>query len=356
MLPGAFPCGSASTVRLATRRRGSYRGPTPPVPSATPPRPPPRVPTRRPPRLPRPGALAPTLGPLLALLASTAGAQAFDDAPPLPAREARVGVEYGRERWDRYWEGTLRRTNANIGTLTTEMAAATAAYGLTSRVTLVAALPYVRTRASAGVLHGMAGWQDLAVAARVALLETRVGTRATLGVTAVGGVAVPTSDYTPDFLPMSIGLGARRATARGGVRVHDRSGLFAAASAGHTWRSTVHLDRPAYYTDGRLVLSDEVAMPDVMDWSVSGGFARGRLAVPVALVGQRTLGGGDIRRQDMPFVSNRMDFTRVQARVVWSVPRAAGLAVHAGAARTLAGRNVGQATTLSTGLSVGVRP
>jgi hypothetical protein len=90
------------------------------------------------------------------------------------------------------------------------------------------------------------------------------------------------------------------------VRAQDRSGWFVDGSAGHVWRSNVRLDRVAYYTDGQLVLSDEVAMPRVAEYALAAGYLDATWCLPVAVVAQRTLGGGDIRRQDMPFVSNRM--------------------------------------------------
>jgi hypothetical protein len=62
------------------------------------------------------------------------------------------------------------------------------------------------------------------------------------------------------------------------------------------------------------------------------------------------LGGADIRRQDMPFVSDRMDFTRIggELRYAASVPR--NLSLRVGAAHVLTGRNVGQSTTITSGL------
>jgi hypothetical protein len=199
------------------------------------------------------------------------------------------------------------------------------------------------------------GWQDLTVAAKLRLLRTTVGASTVLDAVVVGGAGVPVGDYTPDFLPLSIGLGSKRAFARGVLHLAGRGGWFAAGSAAHTWRSTVHLDRDAYYTDGRLVLSDEVAMPDVFDFGVTAGWQGRGIMLPITLAGQRTLGGGDIRRQDMPFVSNRMDFTQLRGRLVYAVPRLRGLMVHVGAARTLSGRNVGDATSISAGVTSAFR-
>jgi hypothetical protein len=258
-------------------------------------------------------------------------------------------LEYGIDRWDQYWEGTRLRSNENIGTLTTRTVGFGVGYGLTDRVTLVASLPYVRTEANRGVLHGLAGMQDLTVAVKLRALQLGAPGDTRVQGILVAGAGAPTTDYTPDFLPMSIGLGARRALVRGVVRVEAPSGLFADAGVGHSWRSTVKLDRPAYYTDGRLVLSDEVAMPDVVDYSASVGLQTKAFRIPVGVSGQRTLGGGDIRRQDMPFVSNRMDVTRVHAQVAYLVPRT-GLQVQAGGARVVAGRNVGRSTQLTAGV------
>ncbi|HEX6736894.1 MAG TPA: hypothetical protein VF310_01345, partial [Vicinamibacteria bacterium] len=121
-------------------------------------------------------------------------------------------------------------------------------------------------------------------------------------------------------------------------------------TAAYTWRGKVTLDRSSYFTDGHLYLSDEVAMPDVFDYSVSLGYLKRGLQVPVTFTQQSTLGGGDIRRQDMPFVSNRMNYSRVDALVHYVLPRTRNLALRVGAGRTVSGRNVGQATSFTAGL------
>ena len=288
----------------------------------------------------------------LAILPAThAHAQTLTDGFFVQPRELRLGVDYATDRWDRYWEGSLKRDNDNIGTLTTQRVGWNAAYGVSRRLSVFASLPYVRTTASEGVLSPMHGLQDLTAAAKVRLLRATLAGRATLIASAIAGGSVPTSDYTPDFLPLSIGLGSRAAFVRGVVQLHDRAGWFANASLGHAWRSTVHLNRPAYYTDGQLVLSDEVAMPDVADYGAETGYQRGRWCVPVGLAVQRTLGGGDIRRQDMPFVSNRMNFTKVHAEAMYTLPVPSAVTLGIGVARVLDGRNVGQSTMLMGGVT-----
>jgi hypothetical protein len=113
----------------------------------------------------------------------------------------------------------------------------------------------------------------------------------------------------------------------------------------------VTLDRPFYFTDGQLFMTDEVDMPGVFDYVVSAGYLKRGLMATFSLSQQRTNGGGDIRRQDMPFVSNRMNFTRVGGMVMYPLPKLRPLAFQFSFAHTLDGRNVGQATTLTTGLA-----
>jgi hypothetical protein len=253
------------------------------------------------------------------------------------------------DSWHRYWEGSLERTNGNIGTVTTEQVSWVSAYGVTDRVNVIAMLPYVWTEASQGVLHGMRGFQDLTLAAKYQFLTAGVARHGSLRAFAVASAAIPVSDYTPDFYPLSIGSGSRRASGRLTFDYEARQGWFADVTAAYTWRGEVTLDREAYYTDGHLYQSDRVAMPGLIDYTVRAGYRGRGLQLPIAFSQQFTLGGGDIRRQDAPFVSNRMDASRLEALFQYDVPRPS-LTFRLGASYTLDGRNVGQATTFVAGI------
>jgi hypothetical protein len=89
-------------------------------------------------------------------------------------------------------------------------------------------------------------------------------------------------------------------------------------------------------------------MPNVVNYTLNTGVALGHWRIPVSLVQQRTLGGGDIRRQDMPFVSNRMDFVKLGGGLVYALPK--NVSISLGATHVLNGRNVGQSTTFTSGL------
>jgi hypothetical protein len=266
----------------------------------------------------------------------------------MPKRMLSAGVFYAHDSWDQYWEGTLKRSNGNIGTVTTRSVTLAGGYGVSDRLSVMAMLPYIRTEASQGTLHELSGIQDLSVALKYRLLTAQAGQVGAFSAFVTGAAAMPMSDYTPDFMPLSIGTGGGRASGRLELAFQSSSAWFASASSAYTWCSNVKLDRSAYYTDGQLYMTNEVAMPDVVDHSLSAGVKHGKWRVPVSLVQQRTLGGGDMRRQDMPFVSNRMDFTRLDGTVMYALPR--DLSLRVGAARVLSGRNVGQSTTIFSGL------
>ncbi len=288
---------------------------------------------------------------LLLVASAAVEAQMVDDSLMVPRHALLAGASYGHDRWSHYWEGALERENGNLGTVTTRTVTWMLNYGVSSRLNLIAALPRVSTRASAGTLQGQSGLQDLTLAAKYRVF----GPAAAAAGDALSGFAsascgVPVSDYVPDLLPLSIGLASRRLSGRFTLNYRRAGGWFADATAAYTWRGQVTLDRPAYYTDGQLFLSDEVAMPDLFDYTARAGYMSGAWMVPLSYTQQVTRGGGDIRRQDMPFVSDRMNFSRLSAMAMYTLPRPGDLALRLEAAHTFDGRNVGKSTTLSAGL------
>ena len=295
---------------------------------------------------PRTWRLAPAV---LLCLGAPAAAQTIDDGLMMPRRQLCTGFVYMYDSWDHYWEGPLERANGNVGTLTTQSVSWMGTYGITDRVNVIAMVPWVTTGASAGTLSGMDGLQDLTAAVKWNALDAEFSP-GRLQAFLVASGSLPLSDYTPDFLPMSIGLASQRASGRLSLNLQTEQGWFVEGTGAYTWRDQVTLDRPAYYDGERLVLSDRVAMPDVIDYTFRAGYWKHGLYVPVSFTQQITLGGSDIRRQDMPFVSNRMNSSRLDAVAMYYLKKPQNLAVRLGATYTLSGRNVGKSTTLLAGL------
>ena len=221
--------------------------------------------------------------------------------------------------------------------------------GLTNRLNVIGAVPYVLDQASQGVLHGIDGFQDLTLAAKFTAFERPSVNVRTVRAIGVVSVSLPLTNYNPELPPLSIGSGSTRLSLRGTLNYQSGHGLYLDGSPGYTWRQPVTLDRPYFYTDDEFVMSDEVPMPSVFDYVVSAGYARNGLMALATFSQQRTTGGGDIRRQDMPFVSNRMNFSKVGGMGMYPIPKLP-LSVQLSYAYTVKGRNVGQATTFTAGL------
>jgi len=296
-------------------------------------------------RLPRKATLA------LAVLAVSAPvrAQTIEDGIMMSKNVLCAGVAYSYDSWDEYWEGTLKRTNGNVGKVTTEAVTVMGTYGITDRLNVIAMMPYVWTDASGGTIHGTKGVQDLTLAAKFKVLETPLTNAGALHVFAVASGATPIGDYTPDLIPLSIGTQSDRFSGRLTLKFQAQKGWFLEGTGAYTWRGKVTLDRPAYFTDGRLYSTDEVLMPDVFDYRLSAGYVNGRVYVPFSFSQQITQGGGDIRRQDMPFVSNRMNASRVDGTVQYYFTKPRNLSVKVNGMYAVTGRNVGQSTMFTAG-------
>jgi hypothetical protein len=282
-------------------------------------------------------------------LAAPAYAQTPEDGVVLPKGQLLTGNLYAYDRWNEYWEGALKRSNGNIGEISTKTNVWYAAYGIHDRLNVLVTVPYVWTKASMGVLHGSQGFQDISVSGKVTAFQHAgsIGTLRAIGVVSVGG---PLTEYGVELLPLSLGTGSKRVSWRGTMNYHSRSGWYLNGSNAYTWRSQVQLDRPYFFTDGEFVTSDQVDMPNVWDFGGAFGYMGKGMMTEVFFSQMRTLGGGDIRRQDMPLMSNRMNATRVGAMVMHPIPKVGFLEGYGSIARALNGRNYGQSTTVTGGL------
>jgi hypothetical protein len=115
-------------------------------------------------------------------------------------------------------------------------------------------------------------------------------------------------------------------------------------------RSDVTIDRTAYYTT-ELIYSNKVSMPAVTGYNVRIGW-REKIDTYAELVldGMNTMGGFDIRRNDMPFLSNDMEALRVGFNGKYLLPGMRGLSIMGAFQQVLSGRNTGKSTAYTLGL------
>ncbi|MBC7949954.1 MAG: hypothetical protein H7Y42_18865 [Chitinophagaceae bacterium] len=287
-----------------------------------------------------PGVILIALG---ILLSQRSFSQTDIDAIMMEKNAFCVGPMYSYSSWKNYWEGTLKRENLNLGKVTTQMFGIMGNYGLTRKINLLFGVPYVTTKASAGTLHGMKGVQDLSLFVKWRPLQKKLG-GGQLSLFTIGGVSFPLTDYTPDFLPLSIGLRSKTASARLMVD-YLHGNLFATGSATYVLRDNITIDRSSYYTT-EMHLTNEVEMPDASNLNFRAGFRNHRLIAEAVINQWTTHGGFDITRNNMPFPSNRMNATTVGINIKYVIPALPQLSLVGGGSATVAGRNVGQATTV----------
>jgi hypothetical protein len=284
----------------------------------------------------------------LCLLATLVKAQTVDDGIMMSKKQWCNGITYMHSSWNEYWEGTTKRDNKNLGTVTTQSLMLMSNYGISNKVNVLATVPYVWTDASAGTLHGMKGFQDIEVDVKYQFYTTKVGKKGRLSLMAVGGFSTPLTNYENDFLPMSIGLGSTNLSGRLTVD-YQRGIFFSTLSSAFVWRSDVTVDRTSYYTD-HISYTNKVDMPNMLNSNLFVGIRKNGLTAQFQVLNMYTFGGTDIRPNDMPFVSNQMNMTSLGAHVKYFLPFAPNLEVIGAADYVVAGRNVGQSQTYTAGL------
>ena len=258
-----------------------------------------------------------------------------------------IAGTYATNSWENYWEGTFKRDNANIGRLSTQTAALMLNYGLKDNFNIMATLPYMSTKASRGTLSGLQGFQDISFFAKWRPIKKQVG-KQFFSFFAVAGYSTPSNDYNIDFMPMAIGLGSQVLNGRL-TADYKINKLFATISAGYMHRGNVSLDRSAYYTD-RQINSSSVKMPNAGSFQFRTGYRNSRAFAEAFVDNLTSFGGFDIRKNDMPFVGNRMNSTKVGLEGKYYLSSLPSLGFHANAWTTVAGRNMGQATGFLAGV------
>lgn len=280
------------------------------------------------------------------LIPSLLFAQTDNDAIMMNKTQWCTGATYMHSEWKNYWEGTLKRNNLNMGTVSTQSIMLMTNYGITDKLNVMVGAPYIWTQASAGTLHGLKGFQDVSLFVKWKPISFNLGS-GKFSIFTIGGLSTPTNNYNTSFLPMSIGLGTTNLIGR--LMLYYKTGIFFVRTSGsYVWRSNTKIDQSSYYTT-EIHYTNKVQMPDMLTFNGSVGIYKKYLIAEAMVDNMTTLGGFDIRRNDMPFPSNRMNSTSIGAHVKYTLPFDTHLAAVAGIDYVLKGRNVGQATTFNVG-------
>jgi hypothetical protein len=282
----------------------------------------------------------------LMTFSKTTRAQTDADALMIPKNFFCGELMYDHSSWKNYWEGTFKRNNGNIGTLTNNTYSVMGNYGITNKLDFLFSVPYITTNASAGTLKGQSGFQDLTISLKWLAFQTEIG-KGIFSLHAIVAGSIPLSNYEPNFLPVSIGLHSTTASLR--ALVNYQTGRFFAAGAGqYVRRSDITIDQNSYYTT-ELIYSNKVYMPNVTNFLFSTGYRSLKFNAEAILSQTTTQGGFDIRKNDMPFPGNTMNMTTAGVLLKYSFALS-GLELTAGGNYVLHGRNVGQSTDFFGGV------
>ena len=257
-----------------------------------------------------------------------------------------AGITAGKTSWKNYWEGTFKRENLNLGKVSTSNITVNGNYGITNRINVIAMLPYIKTKASAGQLAGQKGLQDVSMFLKWAAYQKQFKKSILKGIV-IGGLSSPVSNYTPDIMPLSIGTHGKAATLRAMVD-YQKGNWFGTVSGSYISRNNIKLDRNTYYTD-RIHYTNEVAMPNASNYNIRAGY-RSELWIIEAIANKWiTNGGFDITKNNMPFVSNKMNATTLGIHLKYETTFVDGLSFVADGMTTIAGRNIGQSSGFNAG-------
>ena len=274
-------------------------------------------------------------------------AQTDLDAIMMNKKQFCSGLLYSHSSWNNYWEGTLKRNNENIGTVSAKSVMYMANYGISDNLNVMIGAPYIWTKASAGTLKGLNGLQDFSLFVKWRPIRQTFG-KNKLSIYVLTGLSTPLTNYVTDYLPLSIGLGSTNVTARAMID-YERARFTITGSAAYIRRSNIKIDRTSYY-DTELRLTNEVQMPDAEQYQLRTGYRGKYLLAEAVLTNWTTKGGFDITRNNMPFPSNRMNATMIGAAVKYTLPVYTNLSFIGATNYTIAGRNTGQATAFNAGV------
>jgi hypothetical protein len=277
----------------------------------------------------------------------TASAQTEIDGIMMAKNNLCIGPMYGYSSWKNYWEGTLKRENLNLGTVSTQMISVMGNYGITNKLNVLFGAPYVSTKASAGTLHSQNGIQDGSLWLKWMPVTQKLG-KGDFSLYGIAGVSAPLSKYVADYLPLSIGMRSKTASLRA-MGDYQLGKFFVTASATYIFRDNIKIDRDAYYTT-QMHYTNEVSMPNVFTYNIRTGYRQPNFIAEAFLDNMITQGGFDITRNNMPFPSNTMNAMRLGAWLKYELKKPGGLSFIATGNYVVSGRNVGQATTIGGGI------
>lgn len=287
-------------------------------------------------------------------LAISARAQTATDAVMMNKNEICFAFMYDQGKWNEYWEGTTLITNDNIGTFTRNTFMPMIVYGITNKLNVMLATPYVKTKSDGGQLAGVQGLQDINIGVKYEALKKEIGMHR-VSALAVAQFGTPMSNYLSDYMPYSLGLGTQELVGRVIGQYEFNKMIYVRASAGYVWRGQTEVERPYYYANGSYYTTF-MDVPSAVNYqAVLGGWLlKHNLRLEASYSALNCVSGDDIRRWNMPQPTNKMEVTQAGFFAQYylkSIAPLKGFSLMASYGQVLEGRNMGKATSIGGGIT-----
>ncbi|PKQ43655.1 transporter [Confluentibacter flavum] len=288
------------------------------------------------------------------LLCAKLSAQTPSDAIMMNAEQACILLEYNYGSFDQYWEGTSLRENQTIATVKRNTVMPMLAVGILDKLNFFVGVPYIKTESSdpnGGKFAGAKGFQDVSVALKYQILN-KVKNNGTFTALATVGFSTPITNYLPDYMPYSLGLGAPELSYRAIAQHKWKSGLYLRGAASYLWRGYAKAEREYYYNDGSYY-TPWMNVPNAVTFEGVVGFwaLNNALQLELNYMGSQSTSGDDIRSYNAPQPTNNIDMDRVGIFAHYYFKSIKGLGVVAYHNQVVNGRNAAKINTTGVGLT-----
>ncbi len=179
-------------------------------------------------------------------------AQSPSDALMMNSNQICVLLDYNYSSFENYWEGESKRDNATIATVRRNSFMAMAAVGILDNLNFFIGLPYIKTESedpNGGRFEGAQGFQDITLAVKYRWLNKTYESGTLTGLATVG-FSTPVTNYLPDYMPYSIGMGATEFSYRAILEYRLKSDWYARGAGAFLWRGYAQAEREYYYANG----------------------------------------------------------------------------------------------------------
>jgi len=257
-------------------------------------------------------------------------------------------INYNYTYFNKYWEGNLLRNNENLGKVESHTLSYMFNYGLTNKLNVMATINYSSNSASVAYLDNQKGFQDVGLFIKYNPY-TKFVKNGFFDFFAIVGASIPTQKYNVEIQPLSLGLGSKNVYGEAIANFTHKTGLYATAVCGFTYKSDVELYKDAIIYKDKYYYTNMAPVQNTLDYSISAGYTQDDFRAVLKFEQSFGLDGDDIRYNEAPQVTNQMEYQKIGVFSKYYFNNR--LAVEGETQYTLNGRNIGKSISYNLGIS-----